>query len=219
MPDFGCEDALCRELAPGGRIAGIDEVGRGPWAGPVLAAAVVIHRARVAPAVLARIDDSKKLSPRKRVAAAQALLDAVRDGAIEYGLGAASVAEIDHDNILGATSRAMRRALGRLARPPSAVLVDGNRAPDFGLPVRAVVKGDSRSLSIAAASIIAKVARDRLMEALGRRYPGYGFERNAGYGTALHADALTRLGVTPHHRRSFAPVNAALTSALTQKGY
>lgn len=214
MPDFRYE----REL--GGRVAGIDEVGRGPWAGPVMAAAVIIDVARIAPDLVNRIDDSKKLSAPRRAMVAASLHAAARQGLVEIGLGAASVAEIDRDNILGATFTAMRRALARLATPPGSVLVDGNKAPDFGLPCRTLVRGDTLSLSIAAASIIAKVARDRLMAELGRRYPQFGFERNAGYGTAEHAAALGRHGVTAHHRRSFAPINAVLTSnALTEKAY
>jgi ribonuclease HII len=214
VPDFH------HEIALGGRVAGIDEVGRGPWAGPVLAAAVIIDAASVSPDLLCRIDDSKKLSAARREAVAAALHEAAQTGAVEIGIGAASVVEIDRDNILRATFTAMRRALHRLAIPPVAVLVDGNKAPDFGIPCRTLVKGDQLSLSIAAASIVAKVARDALMTELGRRYPEYGFHRNAGYGTAQHAEALSHHGVTAHHRRSFAPINALLTSnTLTQKGY
>jgi len=214
MPDFHHEQTL------GGRVAGIDEVGRGPWAGPVLAAAVVLDAERIAPDLLDRIDDSKKLSAARREAVAEALCLAAGQGLAEIGIGAASVSEIDRDNILRATFTAMRRALARLATRPTAALVDGNRAPDLGIPCHVLIKGDSLSLSIAAASIVAKVTRDRLMAQLGRRYPAYGFVRNAGYGTAEHALAMGRVGVTAHHRRSFAPVHVALiTKTLTQKDY
>lgn len=214
MPDFRYEQEL------GGRVAGIDEVGRGPWAGPVLAAAVILDARQIAPDLLGRIDDSKRLSAARREAVAEALYRAARQGLAEIGIGAASVTEIDRDNILHATFTAMRRALAKLTTRPTAALVDGNRAPDLGIPCRALIRGDSLSLSIAAASILAKVTRDRLMAQLGRRYPAYGFARNAGYGTAEHALAMGRAGITAHHRRSFAPVNAALRSkTLTQKGY
>ena len=127
-------------------------------------------------------------------------------GFARIGIGAASAGEIDAHNVLQATFLAMRRAVDRLDAPPDIALVDGNRAPDVGCPVRTVVKGDARSLSIAAASIVAKVTRDRIMAALGRRYPGFGWERNAGYGTAEHRAGLAANGVTPHHRRSYAPI-------------
>ena len=200
MPD------LTLERDAGGRVAGIDEAGRGPWAGPVVAAAVVIDSARMAPELAAAIDDSKKLTRARRDALAVALVDCA-----DIGIGAASVDEITRHNILQATFRAMQRALAALDQAPDWALVDGNRLPDLPCPARAIVRGDGLSLSIAAASIIAKVTRDRCMARLARRYPGFGWERNAGYGTAEHRDALAGLGITPHHRKSWAPIHKMLS--------
>ena len=180
-------------------IAGLDEVGRGPLAGPVMAAAVVLLEP------LAGLDDSKKLSARRR----EALNDALRrPGQALIGLGAASVGEIDALNILGATMLAMQRAFARLPITPDQALVDGNRTPALPCPAQGVVGGDGRVPAISAASIIAKVTRDRLMAKLDRRYPGYGWSKNAGYPTAEHRAALRRLGICKHHRRSFGPVKA-----------
>ncbi len=195
MPDLCLEDEL------GGFVAGVDEAGRGPWAGPVVAAAVVLRPGADLAPLLAAVDDSKKLAPARRAA----LVPLIR-GAAFVGLGRAEVAEIDRLNILEATMLAMVRAVAGLAVRPDAALVDGNRAPALACPVRCVVGGDARSLSVAAASVVAKVWRDRLMADLARLHPGYGWERNAGYGTAEHRRALERLRPTPHHRRSFAPV-------------
>ncbi len=190
------------ERAAGGRVAGVDEVGRGPLAGPVLAAAVVFTR-RV-PTKLARmIDDSKKLTAEQRLLAFNALLS-YPDAQI--AVGAASVDEIGRLNILHAAMLAMRRAVARLPAPPDLALIDGNRPPALPCPTRCVVGGDAVSLSIAAASIVAKVLRDRGMARLAVRFPGYGWEANAGYGTAFHRAALRRLGPTPHHRRDFGTV-------------
>jgi ribonuclease HII len=167
-----------------------------------VAAAVVLDRSNTPPG----LDDSKKLTPRRRAA----LFDAVR-AAASVGVGIASVEEIDALNILRANDLAMLRAIGALRPAPGAALIDGNRVPP-GLPcrARALVGGDGRSLSIAAASIIAKVTRDRIMAELAGAHPGYGWERNKGYGTAEHRAALIRLGVTPHHRRSFRPIHNML---------
>jgi len=189
------------EREAGGLVAGIDEAGRGPWAGPVVAAAVILDAATLPDVLAAAIDDSKKLRPAHRVELCQALT-----GCARIGIGAASAPEIDSRNILQATFLAMRRAVEALDITPDTALVDGNRTPELPCPARAIVKGDARSLSIAAASIVAKVTRDRIMTALAARYPGYGWERNAGYGTAEHRDALDGLGVTPHHRKSYAPI-------------
>ncbi len=194
MPDFEFENRLIDKGF--NRIAGIDEAGRGPWAGPVVAAAVILGAA-----VPAGVTDSKQLSRVRR----EALFAALRASAC-IGVGVASVAEIDRLNILAATLVAMGRAVDDLDVAPAHALVDGNRAPELACPATAVVGGDGRSLSIAAASIVAKVTRDRIMARLARRYPGFGWERNAGYGTPEHRAALARLGVTPHHRQSFAPV-------------
>lgn len=203
-PDFRFEAAA---QAAGARcIAGLDEVGRGPWAGPVLAAAVVLDPARL-PADLAEgLDDSKRLSPKRRAALAEAIR-----AVAPAGLGAASVAEIDRLNILQASHLAMRRALADLALPVDFCLIDGNRMPgDLPCPARLIVGGDGLSLSIAAASIVAKVARDALMVDLAQQFPAYGWQHNMGYGTATHRQALQMWGVTPHHRRSFAPIHKLL---------
>jgi len=196
---------LTAEMALGGKnatICGIDEAGRGPWAGPVVAAAVVLDRGNIPPG----LNDSKTLTPRRRAV----LFDAIRASAL-VGVGIASVAEIDAVNILRANDRAMLRAVEALDPAPGAALIDGNRVPP-GLPCRAeaLIGGDRRSLSVAAASIIAKVTRDRIMGELAKTHPGYGWERNQGYGTAEHREALIRLGVTPHHRRSFRPIHNIL---------
>ncbi len=182
-------------------VAGIDEAGRGPLAGPVIAAAVVLDMARLPRRIARRIDDSKQLAARER----EQLFELVRPYAA-IGVGGASVAEIDSINILRATLLAMRRAVARLPVRPAVALVDGNRAPELPCDVRTIIAGDALSLSIAAASIVAKVTRDRLMALLARHHPGYGWEHNAGYGTEEHRQALVRLGPTPHHRRSFRPV-------------
>jgi ribonuclease HII len=188
-----------------GPIAGVDEAGRGPWAGPVVAAAVILDPDNIP----LGINDSKALDPDAR----EALYPRIMESAL-VGVGIADVARIDQDNILNATMWAMTAAVKAMpcarGQKPKLVLVDGNRAPRFACRARTIVKGDARSLSIAAASIVAKVTRDRMMIALGRSFPGYGFERHKGYGTPEHADALARLGVTEHHRRSFRPVQLAL---------
>jgi len=196
MPDFHLE------AAEGGRVAGVDEAGRGPLAGPVLAAAVVFPRG-VPDGLAALLDDSKKLSTEKREAAYAALR---ASGAAEIGIGAASVTEILRLNILNAALLAMRRAVSRLPDTPTLALIDGNKAPDLPCPTRCVIGGDGTSLSIAAASIVAKVIRDRAMARLAARYPDYGWAANAGYGTAQHRQALCRLGATAHHRAGFGTV-------------
>ena len=198
-PDFTKEIALFGEQTT---ICGVDEAGRGPWAGPVVAAAVVLDRT----AVPEGLGDSKALSSARRAA----LHDAIRASA-QVGVGIASVAEIDALNILRANDLAMRRAVMALNPAPQTALIDGNRVPpDFPCPARALVGGDARSPSVAAASIVAKVTRDRIMAELARDHPGYGWERNQGYGTEEHRAALGRLGVTPHHRYSFRPVRNML---------
>ncbi len=186
-------------------FAGVDEAGRGPLAGPVIAAAVILDPQRPLPGV----QDSKKLSPRRR----ERLATEIRDQALAWGLGRAEVDEIDRLNILHATLLAMQRAVASLAVAPVRVLVDGNQAPALTCPVETVVRGDQKVTAIAAASILAKVARDEEMEALDAACPGYGFASHKGYPTASHLEAPRRLGPSPHHRRSYAPVRACLTSA------
>ena len=196
LPDFALETAL------GGRIAGVDEVGRGPLAGPVVAAAVILDPACIPDG----LDDSKKLTIKKR----EALLPLINDHAI-VSIGQASVAEIDEINILRASHLAMRRAVAGLSERPDHLLIDGTMIPrELNIPATAVVRGDGKSLSIAAASIVAKIWRDRLMVDLAQQHPGYGWETNAGYPTKSHKNALRNLGVTPHHRRSFKPVHNIL---------
>ncbi len=184
----------------GSVLAGVDEVGRGPLAGPVVACALVMPAEQRA---IAGVDDSKQLTPEVR----RALALRIHERAMAIGLGAASVREIDQLNIYHATVLAMQRALGqlqrRLGQPPHHVLVDGKPLRTLGCVHTAVVKGDSKCYAIACASIVAKVTRDRLMQALAGRYPVYAWERNSGYGTAVHREALAQHGLTAHHRRSF----------------
>jgi len=204
MPDFELE--IARRKAGYKIVCGVDEAGRGPWAGPVVAAAAVLDETRLPAGLLAAIDDSKKLSALKRET-----LFCQFENIVQVGVGQADVDEIDEMNILQATLLAMSRAVRALPVAVDFALIDGNRLPDLGgIEADCVVKGDARSLSIAAASIVAKVTRDRMMGDLAERYPGYGWERNAGYGTAQHQDALARLGVTPAHRKSFAPIRKIL---------
>ena len=200
MPDFTREEAA---LARGmGHVAGVDEAGRGPLAGPVTAAAVILDPARVP----GGLRDSKQLSATMR----ERLEAEIMASAI-VGVGHASVAEIDAINILRAAHLAMCRALAALPVVPGFVLIDGDRVPaGLGRPAEAVVRGDALSLSIAAASIVAKCVRDRIMVDLAQQHPGYGWERNAGYPTKGHKAAMIERGVTPHHRRTFAPVHNIL---------
>lgn len=200
QPDFEFElAAIARGFL---HVAGVDEAGRGPLCGPVVAAAVILD-ARCIPQGL---NDSKKLSARKR----EALFAQIMASA-QVAVADASAAEIDTHNILRASHLAMLRAVTRLAQRPDHVLIDGNMIPrDFGFSAEALVKGDARSLSISAASIIAKVTRDRVMVDLAQQNPGYGWDRNAGYPTKDHLLALQNLGVTAHHRRSFKPVHNIL---------
>jgi len=199
MPDFAIEKSA------GGLVAGIDEAGRGPWAGPVIAAAVVLDPTTLPRSIQDRLDDSKKLSAKVRCG----LFEALGDYA-QLGVGIASVSEIDTHNILSGTMLAMQRAVINLPVPPDYALVDGNQSPKLSCTVQTVVRGDGLSLSIAAASIVAKVTRDRIMAELALEHPGYGWERNAGYGTKEHREGLEQLGVTNHHRRSFKPIAAFL---------
>jgi ribonuclease HII len=201
------------ETASGeGIVAGIDEAGCGPLAGPVVAAACVFL-APPAEALARLIDDSKRLSPAQREAAFRALGEGARAGSLAYAAAAASAAEIGRLNIRRATHLAMARALSRLGLVPDLVLVDGNSLPTLPVRARCIVGGDRTCLSIAAASIVAKVLRDRAMLRLAARYPAYGWEANMGYPTAAHRSALARFGATHHHRPGFAPVDLARLAA------
>jgi ribonuclease HII len=200
---------LDMERAAGGRVAGVDEAGRGPLAGPVVAAAVILHP-KTPRKLRAMLDDSKKLTAEQRLAAFLAL----RASTAEIAVGAASVTEILRLNILHASMLAMCRAVARLGVAPDLALVDGNYPPKLSCAVQCVVGGDGLCLSIAAASIVAKVIRDRAMARLALRFPGYGWEANAGYATLLHREALHRLGPTRHHREAFGTV-AQLRLELT----
>jgi ribonuclease HII len=191
------ERELRRTLGP--HIAGVDEVGRGPLAGPVVACAVVMPPDQRA---IPGVDDSKALNASERLRLARR----IRERALAVGIGAASVREIDRINIYHATVLAMRRALGRLGLTPHHVLIDGKRIATLETPHTAIVGGDARCYSIACASIVAKVTRDRIMQALAPRYPEYRWETNVGYCTQAHLDGLGVRGVTAHHRRSFIPV-------------
>ena len=202
MPHLDME----RELAPA-RVCGVDEAGRGPWAGPVVAAAVWFRDGDRIPEGL---NDSKKLSR----AARERLFAHITDGSICHGIGIATAQEIDTLNIWGATQLAMRRAVAALPEAPSFALIDGKLHPaGFPCPTRPIIGGDGISLSIAAASILAKVTRDRMMDAYATQYPMYGFERHAGYGTKQHIAALAEHGPCPLHRTSYAPIRALLRAS------
>lgn len=207
MPDWKIEDGHR------GLICGIDEAGRGPWAGPVVAGAAVFLTRNVAPELLAQLNDSKKLTAKKREYLYELLWQEEQAGHVLCGIGEASAAEIDELNILQATFSAMRRAVENLPQKPDVALIDGNRLPkDFPCANECFIGGDGRSYSIAAASILAKVYRDRLMAELAKQYPHYGFEKNAGYGTKAHIEGLRQYGVTPQHRRSYRPIKEFLAT-------
>lgn len=186
-------------------IAGIDEVGRGPLAGPVVASAVILPKGFE----LLGLNDSKKLSKKKR----EAYFEIIKENAITYGIGIVSETEIDEINIYEATKVAMKRAIEGLRVKPDFLLIDAMKL-DLDIPQENLIKGDMRSISIAAASVIAKETRDKMMEAYAIEYPGYGFEKHAGYGTKQHQEALRNLGVTPIHRKTFAPVRKLLEPTL-----
>tara|TARA_B110000003_G_scaffold236344_2_gene240966 strand:+ start:79 stop:702 length:624 start_codon:yes stop_codon:yes gene_type:complete len=199
-PDFTFEASLMGQGYP--LIAGVDEVGRGPLAGPVTAAAVILDPSNIPQG----LNDSKKLSAKRR----ENLYDLILKSAT-VAVAHVSVEEIDRINILQASLLAMRNAVAALNPQPAHLLIDGNRVPDpINIPAQPIIKGDGKSLSIAAASIVAKTVRDRLMAELSLQNPGYGWEKNAGYPSKQHILALQRLGVTPHHRRSFRPVHNIL---------
>lgn len=201
MPDLNHERRI------GGIVAGVDEVGRGPLAGPVVAGAVILPR-NLPPGLAEMIDDSKKLSAARR----PLVLAALREAGAQISVAAASVTEIERLNVLQASLLAMRRAIARLPTLPTHVLVDGNKAPGCAMPCTLIIGGDGISLSIAAASIAAKVLRDGLMARLAMRHPGYGWEKNAGYGAAAHRAAIMALGATRHHRMGFGPILRAIAA-------
>lgn len=205
MPDFLLEDEV------NGVVAGVDEAGRGPWVGPVVAGCAVFLRRDVDERLLQNLNDSKKLSKKKREMLYELLQEEKAKGTMLIGIGEASAKEIDEINILNASFLAMKRAVLAAGVMPDLVLVDGNREPkNFGFKTKAVIKGDAKSYSISAASILAKVYRDRLMEKMAEVYPEYGFEKNAGYGTKAHIEGLKSFGVTPEHRKSYAPIKEFL---------
>ncbi len=205
MPDFTLEDQH------DGLVCGLDEVGRGPLAGPVVAACVIIPDEIKHLNFVSQLNDSKKVSPKKR----EALFDEITSHCY-YGISQASVHEIDDINILQASLLAMKRAYLSMGQTAVMALVDGNKLPALPCKAQAVVKGDSISASIAAASILAKVTRDRMMQELGDIYPGYGWDANAGYGSKAHMEALDSIGITPHHRTTFAPVRERLEILLLE---
>lgn len=176
-------------------ICGVDEAGRGPLAGPVCAAAVILEKGKI----IEGVDDSKKLSERKR----EELFEIIKNESIGYGIAFSDEKEIDTLNILNATYLAMKRAVNSLGVKPDIILVDGNKVPDFGIPAKPIVKGDANSMSIACASILAKVTRDRYMRKLDEKYPIYGFGKHKGYGTKFHIEKLKEFGSSPVHRKSF----------------
>jgi ribonuclease HII len=201
LPDFAHEVFHAQRLnIPQSSICGIDEAGRGPWAGPVVAAAVILEPNRAPKG----IGDSKQLSALRR----EALYQPILDQAIAFGIGIVSAEEIDAINILAATHKAMAQAMAALKPAPKLALIDGNRAPNLPCPTQCIIGGDALSLSIAAASILAKVTRDRLMVEADRIYPGYGFSDHKGYGTKAHREALDRLGPCKLHRMSFRPLKS-----------
>ena len=203
MPDFSLEESL--GLSTSAVIVGVDEVGRGPLAGPVTAAAVFLDRQKITSDLLTKIDDSKKIAQKKRATISKQI-----ESIAIIGIGWASSGEIDQLNILEATMLAMQRAIFSLQKQiildPDYILIDGNKVPRLDFPSKAIVRGDEKSLSIAAASIVAKSKRDAFMTSLSKLYPGYGWEKNAGYGTREHLAAIEREGITVHHRRSFKPI-------------
>jgi ribonuclease HII len=203
LPDFSLEESL--GLSTSAVIVGVDEVGRGPLAGPVTAAAVFVDRQKITLDLLTKIDDSKKISQKKHATISKQI-----ESIAIIGIGWASSGEIDQLNILEATMLAMQRAISSLRKQiisdPDYILIDGNKIPRLDFPSKAIVRGDEKSLSIAAASIVAKNKRDAFMTSLSKLYPGYGWEKNAGYGTGEHLAAIEREGITVHHRRSFKPI-------------
>ena len=200
MADLSLENDL---LLQGYRnIAGVDEAGRGPWSGPVVSAAVIVNNSFIDN----QINDSKKLSAKKR----ELLYNYIIEN-YDYGIGIAKVEEIDNLNILQATKLSMIRAISSLSSKPDMILIDGNQGLDIEIANKPIIKGDSISISIAAASIVAKVYRDRIMDSLSTEFPNYGWQKNKGYGTKEHREGLDKYGVSIHHRRSFAPIKKLIS--------
>ena len=197
MPDFSIENEFS------GIVAGVDEAGRGPLAGPVVASAVIIDREKIPHKLSLELNDSKKLTKKKREKLFQEITN---EPSIKYGIGLASVAEIDKINILQAALLAMTRAVENLSLKPDFAIIDGNKAPKLFCPCKTIIGGDAKSISIAAASIVAKVKRDEIMAEIAKEFKEYGFVKHAGYGTKMHIDAITKYGITPHHRKTFAPI-------------
>ena len=207
MPDFSYE----QDIASKGLIFGFDEAGRGPWCGPVVAACVCWPNQDIPAELSCSINDSKKLSAQKR----EQLFSLIMNSNALVGIGQASAQEIDEINILNATFLAMKRAKDSIEKQGHLVahaLIDGNKLPKWDISMNAIVGGDSKSLSIASASIIAKVTRDHIMQDLANQYPHYAWDKNSGYGTKVHQEALLKYGVTPHHRKSYAPIAKILAS-------
>jgi ribonuclease HII len=204
-PDFSFE--LAAKAQGFSCVCGIDEAGRGPWAGPVVAAAVILDPQNIP----SGLNDSKKLKEDQR----ERLFAEIMSSAI-IGVGIGDEARIDRDNILATTLWVMAEAFQNLSETPHYALVDGNRTPQLSCRVQTIISGDARSLSIAAASIVSKVTRDRIMVALDREFPGYGFARHKGYGTAFHHAALLELGPCIHHRKSFAPIRTLMALDRTE---
>ena len=208
MVKHAVKSDLFQPHASGGLVCGIDEAGRGPWAGPVVAAAVILDPARTPKG----LGDSKALTAKQREAAFLSIID----DSVTYAVGVASVVEIDEMNILQATFLAMRRAYAGLTIKPTLALIDGNLVPPLPCEARAIVGGDALEPCISAASIVAKVLRDRMMAELHAAHPSYGWDSNKGYGTADHQEALSRHGVTAHHRRSFKPISNILCAGAPE---
>ena len=201
MPDFSYENACGIQ----GLVFGLDEAGRGPWCGPVVAACVCWPDGQIPEELTHAINDSKKLSAKKR----EALFPKIMNSNAIVGIGQASAEEIDKINILQASFLAMKRALDMVKGKggnPAFALIDGNKLPKWDIPMQAIIGGDAKSLSIASASIVAKVTRDHIMQDLAKEYPQYGWDKNAGYGTKAHIEALEKYGITPHHRKTYAPI-------------
>ena len=205
MPDFSIEQSFNQN------VIGIDEVGRGPLAGPVISCAFIFFSASINPKDLSFIDDSKKLTIKKRKIAMKKIIELKKNKKINFKLGMASVEEIDQHNILEATKISMRRAVKKLTPTPTPLIIDGNidlNLSDF--PSKGILKGDQQSLSIAAASIMAKIHRDRYMKFLSFQFPDYGWSSNAGYGTKKHIEQIYKKGITIHHRKSFEPIKSLI---------